>query len=75
MNANFKLDKLSAGKYIIQCSYLGYETVSDTIAIKNNDNIIVNFQLKRDKIKEIKVIEKNKNNFEFLGKDKDSKSK
>ena len=43
---NFKLENLTVGSYKIQISALGFETIRKTVNLKENDSLILNFDLK-----------------------------
>ena len=43
---NYKFHNLEAGNYKIQVSSFGFETIRKNIVLKNNDNLILNFELK-----------------------------
>ena len=41
----FKFDNISFGKYQIQCSFVGYVALKDSILLKANENINLKIQL------------------------------
>ena len=43
---NYKFENLAIGNYKIQISEMGFETVRKSIILKENDNLILNFDLK-----------------------------
>ena len=43
---NYKIEKIPAGTYKIQITSLGLQTISKNIALKENENLILNFELK-----------------------------
>ena len=43
---NYKFENLSIGNYKIEVKAMGYETVRKTIVVKENENLIQNFDLK-----------------------------
>ncbi|WP_348824983.1 TonB-dependent receptor [Flavobacterium aestuarii] len=45
---NYKLENISAGNYKIQISSLGLKTITKNIIIKENENLILDFELKEN---------------------------
>jgi iron complex outermembrane recepter protein len=45
-NGEFSLKQLSAGKYVITVSYIGYESERKEVALKANETVTLNFELK-----------------------------
>jgi len=45
---NYKLENISAGNYKIQISSLGLKTITKNIVLKENENLIIDFELKEN---------------------------
>jgi hypothetical protein len=48
-DAKYKIDNLKPGRYVLCCEYIGYITQMDTITVKPNESLVVNFLMKVDK--------------------------
>ncbi|MBV7439957.1 TonB-dependent receptor [Weeksellaceae bacterium TAE3-ERU29] len=49
-NGNFKITSIPTGNYIVEVSFLGYESQAQRIQIQSNKNIELSFSLKEGKI-------------------------
>ena len=45
-DGHYQLKGLKSGKYILQASFIGYEPLTKTIVLKQNENLTLNFSLK-----------------------------
>jgi outer membrane receptor for ferrienterochelin and colicins len=45
---NYKFENLAVGNYKIQISAIGYETIRKSVNLKENENLVLNFDLKEE---------------------------
>lgn len=44
-NANYKFTDIKPGTYLVSCECVGFKTKTDTIKVKKNESLILNFSL------------------------------
>ena len=58
-NGNFEITKVVPGNYILQISFLGYETLELPVTVNQNRSTFINHSLKAKKIKMMDITEVN----------------